>query len=85
MDNRLGQPATSKAFCMAWRALKNIVPSAGLDAHRSRLSGLLRSAEEAQEHLRPLIGQAQGLDSKLLADLKRFEGRTLPRQIGIHK
>ena len=26
-------------------------------------------AEQAQQHLRPLIGQAQGLDAKLLASL----------------
>jgi hypothetical protein len=78
-------PPMSKAICMARRMLKKIAPSTGLGADRARLGGLLGSAEEPQQHLRPLIGQAKGLNPKLLADLERFKRRTLPRQIGIHK
>ena len=40
---------------------------AGRMAERQEKRGGL--AEQAQQHLRPLIGQAQGLDAKLLASL----------------
>lgn len=42
-------------------------------------------AEEPQQHLRPLIGQAQGLDAQLLANLQRFKRGAFLGQISIHQ
>lgn len=60
-------------------------PSTGLDAFGPGPASPLGSAEEVKQNLRPLIGQAQSLDPKLLADPKPFKRRTLPGQIGIYK
>ena len=60
-------------------------PSTGLGAFGPRPVRPLGSAEKVEQNLRSLIGQAQGLNPKLLADLKPFKRRTLPGQIGIDK
>ncbi|MEN9499281.1 MAG: hypothetical protein RIS83_1100, partial [Pseudomonadota bacterium] len=41
------------------------------------------SAEEAQQHLRALVGHAERLDTKLLTDLKGLQLGTFLGKIGI--
>jgi hypothetical protein len=46
---------------------------------------LLSLAKEAEQNLRPLIGNTKGLDTKLLTRLQRRQSRTFPGQIRIHE
>jgi len=53
----------------------------GSGARRRRDPDL--SAEEAEQRLRPLVGDAQGLDRELLLDLEGLQPRGFLRHVGI--
>src|SRR5215207_7613046 len=69
----------------ARRARRELRKSAFGGAAAGILPARRTSAEQAQQRLRRLVGDAQGLRSELLADLQRLELGAFLRQVGIHE